>query len=102
MLQRWLEHVLLRWTALANVRVTPALTTTTTTTTATSLFPDTSHVWFAVPKSRVTRHKKRLKTTAQKRLPLRQDIVTDPRTGELTRLHRLPFNWRDYLPGKEA
>jgi ribosomal protein L32 len=93
MLQRFFEHVLLRWTASAHVRVAPTITNT-----ATTWFPNTAHVWFAVPKSRVTRHKKRLKTTAQKRLPLRNDIVTDPRTGELTRLHRLPFNWRDYLP----
>jgi ribosomal protein L32 len=57
-------------------------------------------LWFAVPKQKVTRHKKRLKTTLQKRIPLRKDIVTDPRTGETTRMHRLPFNWKEYLPKK--
>lgn len=61
-----------------------------------SLF-DTA-LWFAVPKQRVTRHKKRLKTTVQKRIPLRKDIVVDPRTGEVTLKHKLPFNWKDYLP----
>jgi ribosomal protein L32 len=55
-------------------------------------------IWFAVPKKKVTRHKKRLKTTVQKRIPLRKDIVTDPRTGEVTLSHRLPSNWKDYLP----
>jgi len=54
--------------------------------------------WFAVPKKKVTRHKKRLKTTAQKRIPLRKDIVIDPRTGEVTLKHRLPANWKNYLP----
>jgi ribosomal protein L32 len=56
---------------------------------------------FAVPKQKITRHKKRLKTTVQKRIPLRKDIVVDPRTGETTRMHRLPFNWKDYLPKVE-
>jgi ribosomal protein L32 len=54
-------------------------------------------LWFAAPKKQVTRHKKRLKTTVQKRIPLRTDIVVDPRTGQVTRKHRLPFNWKDYL-----
>ena len=55
------------------------------------------HLWFAVPKKQVTRHKKRLKTTVQKRIPLRTDIVLDPRTGQITRKHRMPVNWKDYL-----
>ena len=59
---------------------------------------DDLSVWFAVPKKRVTRHKKRLKTTVQKRIPLRKNIVNDPRTGEVTLMHRLPFNWKKYLP----
>jgi ribosomal protein L32 len=59
-------------------------------------------LWFAVPKKQVTRHKKRLKTTVQKRIPLRTDIVLDPRTGQVTRKHRLPFNWKDYLIGPTA
>ena len=58
-------------------------------------------LWLAVPKKKVTRHKKRLKTTVQKRIKLRQDIVTDPRTGETTLRHKMPFNWKDYLPKVE-
>ena len=56
------------------------------------------HIWFAVPKKKVSRHKKRLKTTLQKRIRLRKDIVVDPRTGEVSLKHRMPFNWKDYLP----
>jgi len=55
-------------------------------------------LWFAVPKKRVTRHKKRLRNTLKYRIKLRENIVTDPRTGELTLKHRLPYNWYDYLP----
>ena len=58
-------------------------------------------LWLAVPKQKVTRHKKRLKTTVQKRIKLRHDIVTDPRTGETTLRHKMPFNWKDYLPKVE-
>lgn len=93
MLQLLLEKIFLRWTtpALANLpRAVVAVPSATT--------PQQEWLWFAVPKSRVTRHKKRLKTTWQKRIPLRTDIVTDPRTGEMTRLHRLPTHWKDYLP----
>ena len=60
-------------------------------------------IWqFAVPKKKVTRHKKRLKTTVQKRIPLRKDIIIDPRTGEVTLKHKLPFNWKDYLPKEDG
>lgn len=97
MLQLLLEHMALRWTALANV---PRVVGSQTTATTANVLQE--WLWFAVPKSRVTRHKKRLKTTAQKRIPLRKDIVTDPRTGETTRLHRLPFNWKDYLPSSTS
>lgn len=59
-------------------------------------------LWFAVPKKKVTRSKKRMKTTKQKRIPLRQDIIADPRTGEATLRHRLPFNWKEtYIPKYE-
>jgi len=61
------------------------------------LLQDTA-VWFAVPKKKVTRHKKRLKTTLQKRIKVRKDIIVDPRTGEVTLMHKLPKNWKDYLP----
>lgn len=58
-------------------------------------------LWLAVPKRKVTKHRKRLKTTLRKRIKIRQDIVTDPRTGETTLRHKMPFNWKDYLPGAE-
>lgn len=64
----------------------------------TSSTKEQNNIWFAVPKSRVTRSKKRMKTTNQKRIKLRKDIVWDKRTGELTLRHRLPFNWKDHLP----
>ena len=55
-------------------------------------------LWFAVPKKKVTRSKKRMKTTSQKRIKLKKNIITDPRTGEYTLMHKLPFNWKEYLP----
>ena len=59
------------------------------------------NVWFAVPKSKVSRSRKRMKTTKQKRIPLKKNIIFDPRTGEVTLKHKLPFNWKDYLPKVE-
>ena len=58
-------------------------------------------IWFAVPKRKHTRSRKRMKTTSQKRIPLKKNIVFDPRTGEVTLKHKLPFNWKDYLPKVE-
>jgi ribosomal protein L32 len=55
-------------------------------------------IYMAVPKSKVTRSKKRMKTTVQKRIPLKHNIVIDSRTGEVTLRHKLPFNWKNYLP----
>jgi ribosomal protein L32 len=55
-------------------------------------------LWWAVPKRKHTPSRKRKKTTVQKRIPLKKNIVFDPQTGEVTLKHRLPFNWRDYLP----
>ena len=55
-------------------------------------------LWFAVPKKKVTRGKKRLKTTLQKRIRMKNNIVIDKRTGELTLKHKLPYNWENYLP----
>lgn len=82
-------------------------------------------IWFAVPKSKVSRGKKRMKTTLQKRIKLKDNIVigeyylrriqlalenpvahisssisilADKRTGELTLKHKLPYNWKNYLP----
>lgn len=55
-------------------------------------------LWFAVPKQKVSRMKKRRKATLRDRIKKREDIITDPRTGEKTLRHRLPENWKDYLP----
>jgi ribosomal protein L32 len=46
-----------------------------------------------------SRGKKRLKTTLQKRIKMKDNIVIDKRTGELTLKHKLPYNWKNYLPG---
>jgi ribosomal protein L32 len=63
------------------------------------LSPLQEALWFAVPKKKVSRSKKRLKTTLQKRIPRRQDIVTDCRTGEPTLMHKLPYSWKEtYIP----
>mmetsp|Transcript_38366 Transcript_38366/g.46846 ORF Transcript_38366/g.46846 Transcript_38366/m.46846 type:complete len:122 (+) Transcript_38366:200-565(+) len=59
-------------------------------------------IWFAVPKKRVSRSRKRKKTTVQKRLKLKHNIVLDGRTGELTLRHRLPLNWERFLPDYEV
>jgi len=56
------------------------------------------HIWFAVPKSKISRSRKRMKNTRQKRIPLKKNIVFDPRTGEVTLKHKMPENWKDYLP----
>eukprot|EP00584_Thalassiosira_punctigera_P020963 CAMPEP_0172574498 /NCGR_PEP_ID=MMETSP1067-20121228/136734_1 /TAXON_ID=265564 ORGANISM="Thalassiosira punctigera, Strain Tpunct2005C2" /NCGR_SAMPLE_ID=MMETSP1067 /ASSEMBLY_ACC=CAM_ASM_000444 /LENGTH=122 /DNA_ID=CAMNT_0013367127 /DNA_START=160 /DNA_END=528 /DNA_ORIENTATION=+ len=56
-------------------------------------------LWFAVPKSKISKSKKRMKTTLQKRIKPKQNIVIDKRTGELTLKHKLPYNWKNYLPG---
>mmetsp|Transcript_88433 Transcript_88433/g.172950 ORF Transcript_88433/g.172950 Transcript_88433/m.172950 type:complete len:125 (-) Transcript_88433:41-415(-) len=63
---------------------------------------DNPWIWFAVPKRKVTPSRKRMKTTIQKRLPLKKNIIFDPRTGEVTLMHKLPFNWKDYLPKTDA
>lgn len=55
-------------------------------------------ILFAVPKRKHTKSRKRMKTTVPKRIPLKKNIVFDPRTGEVTLQHKLPFNWKDYLP----
>mmetsp|Transcript_3809 Transcript_3809/g.4558 ORF Transcript_3809/g.4558 Transcript_3809/m.4558 type:complete len:104 (+) Transcript_3809:115-426(+) len=55
-------------------------------------------LWFAVPKQKISRSKKRKKTTRQKAIKVKENIITDPRTGEPTLMHKLPFNWKKYLP----
>mmetsp|Transcript_14781 Transcript_14781/g.27815 ORF Transcript_14781/g.27815 Transcript_14781/m.27815 type:complete len:127 (+) Transcript_14781:966-1346(+) len=59
-------------------------------------------IWLAVPKRKVTPGKKRMKTTNQKRIKKKDHIIVDSRTGEITLRHRLPFNWKDYLPGNNV
>lgn len=54
-------------------------------------------LWLAVPKRKVSRGKKRMKTTIQKSIKTKNHIIVDSRTGEMTLRHRLPFNWKDYL-----
>ena len=55
-------------------------------------------IWLAVPKQKISHQKKRMKTTLRTRIPIRKNIMTDPRTGELTLRHHLPYNWKNYLP----
>lgn len=55
-------------------------------------------IWLAVPKKRVSHMKKRRKATLRDRIMKRKDIIFDPRTGERTLRHRLPENWKEYLP----
>ncbi|KAL7560828.1 hypothetical protein ACA910_013314 [Epithemia clementina (nom. ined.)] len=66
-------------------------------TSSSSIVPNPA-IWFAVPKNRVTRSRKRIKNWKKRQIPIREDIVRDLRTGEITLMHRLPFNWRDHLP----
>lgn len=68
---------------------------TATTSVGPSLF---DCLWLAVPKRKVTPGKRRMKTTIQKRIKKKDHIIVDERTGEITLKHRLPFNWKDYLP----
>ena len=56
-------------------------------------------LWLAVPKRKVTPGKKRMKTTLQNRIKVKDHVIVDKRTGEPTLRHKLPFNWKDYLPG---
>lgn len=54
-------------------------------------------LWLAVPKRKVSRSKKRMKTTLQKRIKVKHHVIVDSRTGELTMRHRLPHNWKQYV-----
>ncbi len=64
---------------------------------ATSVFDDMS-IWFAVPKQKVSHSKKRLKQAHKNVMRHKENICTCPRTGEVTLKHKLPFNWKDYIP----
>lgn len=63
---------------------------------------DNLSIWFAVPKRKTSHSKKRLRTIYHKRIKIKNNIITDPRTGEITLMHRLPYNWKDYLPSMEG
>ena len=54
-------------------------------------------LWLAVPKRKVSRSKKRMKTTLQKRIKVKHHVIVDSRTGEMTMRHRLPHNWKRYV-----
>jgi ribosomal protein L32 len=66
----------------------------------TSVFDNLS-IWFAVPKRKTSHGKKRLRTIYHKRIKVKNSIITDPRTGEITLMHRLPYNWEKYLPNTD-
>ena len=53
-------------------------------------------IWFAVPKKKVSKSKKRMKHGLYK-LKNKVHIVRDRVTGEWTERHRLPLNWKFYL-----
>uniref|UniRef100_A0A7S4IBP8 Uncharacterized protein n=1 Tax=Odontella aurita TaxID=265563 RepID=A0A7S4IBP8_9STRA len=55
-------------------------------------------LWFAVPKKRVSKSKKRMKTTWQYKIKKKENIILDPKTGEMTLMHHLPKNWKKYVP----
>jgi ribosomal protein L32 len=60
-----------------------------------------SALWFAVPKKRVSKSRKRMKTTRQFRIKAKENIVFDKRTGEVTLMHKLPKRWKLYIPTME-
>ena len=60
-----------------------------------SLFDDA--LWFAVPKSKISRSKKRLKTNWQKKPKKIKHITTCRFTGLTTLKHRLPKGWEEFL-----
>ena len=53
---------------------------------------------FAAPKKRVSKSKKRMKNTLRYRIKAKPHVILDKRTGEMTLSHRLPFNWKKYIP----
>jgi ribosomal protein L32 len=59
---------------------------------------DDSSIWFAVPKSKISLSKKKIKNYAKRVFRPKENITTCPRTGEVTLKHKLPFNWKDYIP----
>lgn len=63
-----------------------------------SNFFDDISVWFAVPKQKISRSKKRMKAHQKRLIRPKENISFCPRTGEVTLKHKLPFNWKDYIP----
>eukprot|EP00520_Triparma_pacifica_P019615 CAMPEP_0118651536 /NCGR_PEP_ID=MMETSP0785-20121206/10838_1 /TAXON_ID=91992 /ORGANISM="Bolidomonas pacifica, Strain CCMP 1866" /LENGTH=131 /DNA_ID=CAMNT_0006543995 /DNA_START=207 /DNA_END=599 /DNA_ORIENTATION=+ len=55
-----------------------------------------SSLWLAVPKSKISKSKKRIKNHRYK-LKNKTHIMKDPATNEWTERHRLPINWKFYL-----
>mmetsp|Transcript_28893 Transcript_28893/g.43632 ORF Transcript_28893/g.43632 Transcript_28893/m.43632 type:complete len:136 (-) Transcript_28893:152-559(-) len=53
---------------------------------------------FAVPKSKVSHSRKRMKQFHKNHIPHKKNIVRCRRTGEVTLMHKLPMNWRDFIP----
>jgi ribosomal protein L32 len=62
-----------------------------------TVFDDIS-IWFAVPKQKISHSKKRIKQASKNVFKAKENIVTCIRTGEITLRHKLPFNWKDYIP----
>mmetsp|Transcript_42971 Transcript_42971/g.48791 ORF Transcript_42971/g.48791 Transcript_42971/m.48791 type:complete len:126 (+) Transcript_42971:43-420(+) len=55
-------------------------------------------IWFAVPKSKISHSRKREKQFHKNHIPHKKNIIFCKQTGEVTLSHRLPYNWRDYIP----
>ena len=60
-----------------------------------SIFEDLS-IWFAVPKSRISKSRKRMKHQRYK-VVHKTNITHCPVTGEVTLMHKLPPNWKKYV-----
>mmetsp|Transcript_76 Transcript_76/g.104 ORF Transcript_76/g.104 Transcript_76/m.104 type:complete len:132 (-) Transcript_76:77-472(-) len=58
----------------------------------------TSNWLFAVPKSKISHSRKRMKQFHKNHMPLKKNIVHCRRTGEVTLTHKLPKNWKDFIP----
>ena len=54
------------------------------------------NIWFAVPKSRISKSRKRMKHQLSK-IVNKTHIQPCPVTGEVTLRHKLPPNWKKYL-----
>lgn len=57
--------------------------------------------WFAVPKQKISKSKKRKKQFHKNHFKPKENITRCRTTGEVTLTHKLPFNWKDYIPDFE-